>query len=107
MSKGIRTVLIVFGAIAAGWCGYWLGHLFGWSEDADWPTSVGGGAAAILLSIGCALVAALLLGRLLVHQPNEKRSRQPSPASHVDRRQHPSDPEVGGRTGAPQPSSGN
>ncbi len=65
MSTSMRVIVTVFAAIVAGWCGYWLGHLFGWSENADWPLSVGGGAGAIMLAIVFSLVAVAVAGRLV------------------------------------------
>ena len=62
MSKSARVVATVLAGIIAGWCGYWIGHGFGWSSNADWPTSLGGGAGAILLSIALAVAAVLAVG---------------------------------------------
>jgi hypothetical protein len=57
--KGLRVVTAVIVGIICGWGGYWLGHLAGWSTDADWPTTIGGGTGAILLSVGLAAAGAL------------------------------------------------
>lgn len=46
----IILLLIAIGVVGA-WIGYWVGHALGWSEDAVWPTRIGGGDLAILLSI--------------------------------------------------------
>ena len=62
MSKSTRVVVTVLAGIIAGWCGYWIGHWFGWSSNADWPTSLGGGAGAIILSIALAVGAVLAVG---------------------------------------------
>jgi Zn-dependent protease with chaperone function len=61
MQRGwLRVVTAVIVGIIWGWGGYWLGHLAGWSTDADWPTTIGGGTGAILLSIGLAVVGSLV-----------------------------------------------
>ena len=56
----LRVVAVVVVGIICGWGGYWLGHLAGWSADADWPVQIGGGAGAIVLSIALAVAGALL-----------------------------------------------
>ena len=58
--KWVRVVTAVIVGIICGWGGYWLGHLAGWSTDADWPTTIGGGTGAILLSVGLAAAGALV-----------------------------------------------
>jgi hypothetical protein len=62
MRKGFRVLLIVLGGIVGGYFGYWIGHLAGWSENADWPFRIGGGQGAILMSIGLAVVGVLVTG---------------------------------------------
>lgn len=60
MQRGwLRVVTAVIVGVICGWGGYWLGHLAGWSTDAEWPATIGGGAGAILLSISLAEVGAL------------------------------------------------
>ena len=61
MHKAIRIVVMVLGGIIGGWGGYWIGHLAGWSVDADWPWEIGGGTGAVLLSIGLAVAGVLLV----------------------------------------------
>jgi hypothetical protein len=65
MHKPVRVLLMVLGGIVGGWGGYWIGHLAGWSTDADWPQRIGGGTGAILLSIGLAIAGVLLVHGLL------------------------------------------
>jgi len=61
MQKGwMRVVAAVVVGIICGWGGYWLGHLAGWSANAEWPTQIGGGAGAIVLSIALAIAGALI-----------------------------------------------
>jgi hypothetical protein len=61
MQKGwMRVVAAVVVGIICGWGGYWLGHLAGWSTDAEWPTQIGGGTGAIVLSIALAVAGALI-----------------------------------------------
>jgi hypothetical protein len=61
------AVYIVSGVVGA-WAGYWIGHALGWSTNATWPWSFGGGTGAILLAFGMSVlfvvVAALLLAFL-------------------------------------------
>ncbi len=64
MNKTYRVLWMVLGGIVGGYLGYWLGHLAGWSTNAEWPFKIGGGAGAILTSIGLALVGVLVVGRL-------------------------------------------
>ena len=61
MHKAIRILLMVLGGIIGGWGGYWIGHLAGWSVDADWPWEIGGGTGAVLLSIGMSVAGVLLV----------------------------------------------
>lgn len=63
--KVARTLAMVLGGLIGGYAGYWLGHLAGWSEDADWPFKIGGGDGAILMSIGMAVAGALIVGFVL------------------------------------------
>jgi len=49
MGKGwVRVVVLVLGGVVGGYAGYWIGHLAGWSSNADWPWNIGGGTGAIL-----------------------------------------------------------
>lgn len=82
MNQPLRVVITALAGLVAGWSGYWLGHWFGWSENADWPTSLGGGGGAILLSIALAVIGALAVGSLLgVVTVAGTRRRPPSPQS--------------------------
>lgn len=65
MRKSLRPLLMVLGGIVGGYLGYWVGHLAGWSTDADWPFQVGGGTGAILTSIAGAVLGVLLVMALL------------------------------------------
>jgi hypothetical protein len=67
--KVARVLAMVAGGLIGGYAGYWIGHLAGWSTDADWPFKIGGGEGAILVSIGVAVAGALAVGFVL------KRSR--------------------------------
>jgi hypothetical protein len=59
MSRTVRVLWMVLGGLVGGYLGYWLGHLAGWSTDADWPLRIGGGAGAIAVSIGLAVLGVL------------------------------------------------
>ncbi|MBP1632247.1 MAG: hypothetical protein H6Q11_535 [Acidobacteria bacterium] len=61
----LRIVAASVVGIICGWGGYWLGHLAGWSADADWPVQIGGGTGAIVLSIALAVAGALITLALL------------------------------------------
>jgi len=65
MSRVLRVVLIVIFGIVGGWAGYWIGHAAGLSTNAEWPTRIGGGTGAILLSIGLSVAAVVLAWALL------------------------------------------
>jgi len=65
MHKTVRVTFMVFAGIVGGYIGYWLGHLAGWSTNADWPFQIGGGDGAIALSILMAVVGVLVAGGLL------------------------------------------
>ena len=69
----LRVVAAVVVGIICGWGGYWLGHLAGWSADADWPVHIGGGAGAIVLSIALAVAGALITIALLSRRGREDR----------------------------------
>lgn len=51
----MRAAVIVLALVAIGivgaWVGYWIGHAFGWTTDAEFPLRIGAGAWAIGLSI--------------------------------------------------------
>jgi membrane protein YqaA with SNARE-associated domain len=64
MGKAYRVLLMVVGGILGGYFGYWLGHLAGWSTNAEWPFKIGGGTGAIAVSIGLAVVGVLIVGGL-------------------------------------------
>jgi uncharacterized membrane protein YeaQ/YmgE (transglycosylase-associated protein family) len=80
MRRALRIVFLVICGIVGAWAGYWLGHLAGWSEDADWPGRIGGGSGAILLAIATSVVA-VLLARWTISRPREgeRRGRHPAP----------------------------
>jgi hypothetical protein len=56
---------MVLGGLVGGYFGYWIGHLAGWSTDAEWPFRIGGGNGAIALSIGLAVLGVLAVAGLL------------------------------------------
>ena len=73
MGKVGSVLLMVLGGIVGGYAGYWIGHLAGWSTDADWPFKIGGGTGAIVMSIGLA-VAGVLFTQMLVWLAARRRS---------------------------------
>ena len=63
-----------------------IGHLAGWSQDADWPGRIGGGSGAILLSIGMSVLFVVLAGLLVFLTPQRGLRRvlesgAPAPAT--------------------------
>ena len=64
MNKSYRVLWMVLGGIVGGYFGYWIGHLAGWSTDAEWPLKIGGGEGAIAVSIGLAVLGVLVVGLL-------------------------------------------
>jgi MFS family permease len=60
-----RPLLMVLGGIVGGYLGYWVGHVAGWSADAEWPWHVGGGTGAIVTSMVGAVLGVLLVAVLL------------------------------------------
>ena len=73
MGKVGSVLLMVLGGIVGGYAGYWIGHLAGWSTDADWPFEIGGGTGAIVMSIGLA-VAGVLFTQMLLWLAARRRS---------------------------------
>ena len=75
MRRTMNIMFVVFCGVVGAWAGYWIGHAAGWSENADWPGTVGGGTGAILLSIGmsvlCVFLAAVVI--FLVPQRGVRR----------------------------------
>lgn len=46
----IVLILVAIGIVGA-WVGYWVGHALGWTTNAEFPLTIGGGDRAIGLSI--------------------------------------------------------
>ena len=65
MRTSYRVLWMVLAGVLAGYFGYWIGHLAGWSTDAEWPFTIGGGTGAIAMSIGLAVLAVFIANRLL------------------------------------------
>jgi len=86
MRKTLRVLFLVFCGVVGAWAGYWIGHLAGWSQDADWPGRIGGGSGAILLSIGMSVLFVVLAGLLVFLTPQRGLRRvlesgAPAPAT--------------------------
>ena len=69
MRRVLRVLFLVFCGCVGAWAGYWIGHLAGWSQDADWPGRIGGGSGAILMSIGTSVLFVFLAGILIYLTP--------------------------------------
>lgn len=69
MTKALNILFIVLCGMLGGWVGYWIGHAAGWSENAVWPSQVGGGTGAILLSIGMAVLFVALAAAVVFLVP--------------------------------------
>ncbi len=65
MSRTSRVLWMVLGGLVGGYLGYWIGHLAGWSTNAEWPFQIGGGGGAIALSIGLAVLGVLAAAGVL------------------------------------------
>ena len=92
MSKAIRILFVVLCGIVGGWAGYWIGHLAGWSRNADWPSKIGGGQGAILLSIAVSVLGVALAVSWLTIPPQLTvrrllRDGTPAPATVLEARQ--------------------
>lgn len=70
MIRALNVTIIVLCGIVGAWVGYWIGYAAGWSENAVWPSTIGGGTGAIVTSIvvSVAFVAASALAIVLVPQ---------------------------------------
>lgn len=53
------VALAIIGIIGA-WVGYWIGHAFGWTVDAEFPLGFGAGARAIGLAIVVSLLSVMV-----------------------------------------------
>ncbi len=82
--KAIRIGGVVLIGLAAAWGGYWTGHAFGWSENADWPWRIGGGGGAILLAAGTALAAVLAAIGFIVWHPFYRSRRLNRSGRHAE-----------------------
>ena len=69
MRRTLNIIFIVFCGVVGAWVGYWIGHLAGWSENADWPGTIGGGSGAVLLSIGVSVLFVALAGLVVFLVP--------------------------------------
>ena len=70
----IVVVLIVVGVVGA-WAGYWIGHAVGWSTDAEFPLTIGGGDRAIALSILASVGSVMAAAGWLVARPLRRTQR--------------------------------
>ncbi len=75
MRRALNVIVMVIFGIIGGWAGYWIGHAAGWSENADWPGSIGGGTGAILLAIGMAVLFVWLAGLAIYILPQWRAGR--------------------------------
>jgi hypothetical protein len=69
MRAWIIVVLMVLAGIVGAWVGYWIGHFAGWSENAVWPLTIGGGTGAIVLSIALSFLSVWAVGLWLIARP--------------------------------------
>lgn len=85
MSKKFTRVLVmVLGGFVGAYVGYWLGHLAGWSENAEWPFQIGGGDGAIGLAIGMSVFGVFLTG-LALALPSAMSARRVLATGHPAR----------------------
>jgi hypothetical protein len=86
MRRALTIIAIVVCGVIGAWVGYWIGHAVGWSENAVWPWTIGGGTGSILLSIAVSVlfVALAAVALFLVPQRGVRRTlRTGTPASAV------------------------
>jgi hypothetical protein len=69
MIKVLNITTVVLCGIVGGWLGYWAGHALGWSENANWPETIGGGTGAILMSMGMAVLFVALAALVVFFVP--------------------------------------
>jgi len=75
MKRVMRIVLLVACGVVGAWVGYWLGYLAGWSKNAEWPGTIGGGTGAILVSIGMSVLFVAVAGLLVFLLPQRGIAR--------------------------------
>ncbi len=75
MRAWVTILLLVLVGIVGAYVGYWLGHLAGWSRDAEFPFRIGGGDGAILLSIGVSFLSVMGALWLIVARPLRRERR--------------------------------
>lgn len=75
MGRTLRVLLLVACGVAGAWVGYWLGHLAGWSRNAEWPGQVGGGSGAIVLSIATSVLFVAAAGIVVFLLPERSVRR--------------------------------
>lgn len=69
MRKTVNIVLVVLSGIVGAWIGYWVGHAAGWTENAVWPLTIGGGTGAILLSMSMSVLFVLIAAAFIFLVP--------------------------------------
>jgi hypothetical protein len=81
--RTLNMIFVIVCGIVCGWWGYWLGHWAGWSENADWPSHIGGGAGAIVLSVVFMLIgvaAATVIMSFPTYRTTRRLLREGTPA---------------------------
>ena len=80
----IILILVAIGFVGA-WVGYWIGHAVGWSTNADFPLSIGGGERAIGLSILVSFLSVVAGGLWFIARPmmNIRRLLASGRAAHA------------------------
>ena len=66
MRRPLNIAVVIVGGLAGAWIGYWLGHAVGWSENAEWPWTFGGGRNAILLAFGMSVLFVAVAAAVIV-----------------------------------------
>ena len=85
MRRVLRILFLVVCGCVGAWVGYWIGHLAGWSQKAEWPGKIGGGSGAILLSIGMSVLFVILAARRDPGLPHPAVARAPGANLNLSR----------------------
>ena len=66
MRRPLNIAVVIVSGIVGAWIGYWLGDAAGWSENAEWPWTFGGGRGAILLAFGMSVLFVIVASAFIV-----------------------------------------
>ncbi|MEZ5125816.1 MAG: DUF3592 domain-containing protein [Thermoleophilia bacterium] len=67
-----KWVVLIASGVVGAWIGYWIGHAAGWSTNATWPWSIGGGKGAIAAAFFTSVVFITAASVLVVLLPGRR-----------------------------------